>query len=68
MTNDSGSINELLTVDDVAEFLKISVPSVRRLQQKRLIPFYKVGGGIRFSMSDLLSYLESNRVDSLVRI
>jgi len=39
---------ELLTITEVAEMLKISVPSVRRLQHQRQIPFYKVGGSVRF--------------------
>jgi excisionase family DNA binding protein len=56
---------ELLTIPEVAEFLKISVPSVRRLQQRRLIPFFKVGGSVRFTRSDILSYLEKKRVESI---
>jgi excisionase family DNA binding protein len=49
----------------VAEFLKISKSTVRRLQQRRLIPFFKVGGGIRFTKNDLVSYLEKQRVETI---
>lgn len=56
---------ELLTIPEVAEILKISVPGVRRLQQARRIPFFKVGGSVRFSMSDIASYLERQRVGSI---
>ncbi len=66
MTIDSSSTDGLLTINDVAELLRISAPSVRRLQQQRHIPFYKVGGSIRFSTSDLNSYLEKSRVESIV--
>jgi excisionase family DNA binding protein len=55
---------ELLTIAEVAEMLKISVPSVRRLQQRRLIPFYKVGGSVRFFRSDIAIYLQGRRVDA----
>jgi excisionase family DNA binding protein len=55
---------ELLTIPEVARLLRISVPSVRRLQQQRLIPFFKVGGRIRFARSDLVAYLHKRRVHS----
>jgi len=62
---DSGSHIELLTIPDVAEFLKISASGVRRLQQNRIIPFIKVGGSVRFSKADIFSYLEKQRVESI---
>jgi excisionase family DNA binding protein len=54
---------ELLTIDEVAALLKISVPTIRRLQQQRQIPYLKVGGSVRFSKKDLVSYLEKSRVE-----
>lgn len=59
----STQILELLTIDEVAVLLKISVPTIRRLQQQRQIPFLKVGGSVRFSKKDLVSYLERSRVE-----
>lgn len=56
---------ELLTTVEVAEFLKISATTVRRLQQGRHIPFLKVGGSIRFAKDDLVSYLEKMRVEAI---
>jgi excisionase family DNA binding protein len=56
---------ELLTIPEVARLLKISVPSVRRLQQQRSIPFFKVGGRIRFERSDIVAYLQKRRVHSI---
>jgi excisionase family DNA binding protein len=55
----------LLTLAEVAELLRISVPTVRRLQQQRKMPFVKVGGRIRFIRSDVASYLEKRRVGSI---
>lgn len=52
----------LLTIPEAARFLKISQPSVRRLQQQREISFLKVGGSVRFLKEDLLSYLRKRRV------
>jgi excisionase family DNA binding protein len=59
------SLPLLLTISEVAELLKISIPGARRLQQKRRIPFIKVGGSIRFATNDVLSYLEKQRVESI---
>jgi excisionase family DNA binding protein len=59
---------ELLTISEVAEFLKLSIPTVRRLQLKRYIAFVKVGGCVRFTKSDIMSYLERRRVSSVDQI
>jgi excisionase family DNA binding protein len=61
---DPGPALALLTVVEAAGRLKISVPGMRRLQQCRLIPFIKVGGSIRFAISDIASYVAKHRVDS----
>jgi excisionase family DNA binding protein len=65
MPINSSPIAGLLTIADVAEALKVSESTVRRLQQKRVIPFIKVGGGVRITMDDLASYLERQRVESV---
>jgi excisionase family DNA binding protein len=56
---------ELLDVKEAAALLKISVPTVRRLQQHRKISFIKVGGALRFAKSDLLGYLNRKRVAAI---
>jgi len=53
---------ELLTISEVAKWLKVSVSGIRRLQQGRQLPFIKIGGSIRFAKSDLVAYLEKMRV------
>lgn len=65
MSTDPDFKMRLLTIAEVAELLRVSVPSVRRLQQQRLLPFIKVRGSIRFALSDLVAYLESKRVKSV---
>lgn len=56
---------ELLTIKDVAELLKVSQSTVRRLQQGRHLPFIKVGGSIRFTKSDIVEYLKKQRIESI---
>lgn len=64
MTIDSSLALELLTIHEVAKILKISISSVRRLLDARSITFHKVGGSVRVAMSDILSYLQKQRVGS----
>ena len=64
-SNDSHSSQGLLTSADVAGLLKVSLTSVRRLQQRRLLPFIKVGGSVRFTLADITSYLQKQRVESI---
>jgi|GEM_PF-489570 len=63
--NEPDSNLQLLTVSEVARFLKISKTGVRRLQQQRRIPFLKIGGSIRFAKSDIAEYLARSRVESV---
>jgi excisionase family DNA binding protein len=56
---------ELLTIPETARLLKISVTAVRRLQQRRCLPFIKVGGSVRFAINDITSYLLKQRVESI---
>jgi excisionase family DNA binding protein len=56
---------ELLNIKEAAAFLKISVPTMRRLQQQREVSFIKVGGAVRFAKTDLIGYLIRKRVAAI---
>ncbi len=45
--------NDILTLDEVAEYLKAGKRTVYRLAQKGEIPAFKLGGTWRFRRSDL---------------
>ena len=62
MSIDPARMPELLSASDVAELLKISIASVRRLQGRRQLPFIKVGGRVRYARSDIAEYLDRQRV------
>ena len=55
----------LLTVADVAQLLKISASSVRRLQSDGKISFVKVRGSVRFARADIVSYIAKCRVEAI---
>jgi excisionase family DNA binding protein len=62
MSIDADTSLGLFTIAEVAEILKVSIRTVRRLQQQRSIPFVKVGGAVRFTRNDLAFYLEKRHV------
>ena len=62
---DSSPVLELLTISEAARLLTVSASTMRRLQQRRAIPFIKVGGSVRFDKRDLASYVEQHRVESV---
>ena len=65
MQTDSTPKTQLLTPAEVAEMLNISLSGVRRLIDQRQLPFHKVMRSIRFEKSDVLSYLQKHRVESV---
>lgn len=54
----------LITPDELADLLRISKVGVYRLVDKRLIPFYRIKGSLRFERKDVMAYLAKNRVES----
>ena len=67
MSLGSNPTTKLLTISEVAELLNISESGVRRLIDKRMIPFIKVMRSIRFDRKDVFSYLENNRIEPLAK-
>lgn len=55
----------LLTVAQAAQWLNISIPGMRRLQQQRKVSFVKLGGRIRFTQRDLAAHVEQSRIASI---
>jgi len=62
---DSNTISEILTPNDLADFLRVSRTTVYRLVESRDIKFYKVGGSLRFNKADVELYLDKNCVESI---
>ena len=61
------AIRNLVSIEDLADHLGVSVRHVRRLVSERRIPFYKWGGRLlRFDIAAANRWLESTRVNSKV--
>ena len=53
---------QLLTAREAAEYLRISLASLRRMEKKgQLAPFRTLGGHRRYSVAMLNEYLEQSR-------
>jgi excisionase family DNA binding protein len=52
----------LLTTEDVAEFFRLDVVTVRRMIGKGELTAYRVGGEYRFTRSDIEDYLDRQRI------
>jgi excisionase family DNA binding protein len=55
----------LITIDDVAEYLGVSVRHVRRLVFERRIPYVKWGHLLRFDIDDINAWLADLRVPAV---
>jgi excisionase family DNA binding protein len=57
--------DELLTVEEAAQCMKMSVRHVRRLVAERKIRFHKLGRSVRFDVADVAAYIEACRVEPI---
>lgn len=53
--------DEILTIKDVASYLKVAEKTIYRLASGKKLPGFKVGGIWRFKRSDLDKWIEANK-------
>lgn len=53
--------DEVLTIREVAEYLKVNEKTVYGLAQQSRIPAFKVGGQWRFRRSDIESWIDDQK-------
>jgi excisionase family DNA binding protein len=58
----TSTLPQLLTIDQLAEQLDVSVRHVRRLIAERRVPYLKVGKFVRFDPAGIAEWLDRNRV------
>jgi excisionase family DNA binding protein len=56
---------DMLTIEQVAERLNMSVRYVRRLVADRRIAFHKMGRAIRVHVADVDAFIEAGRVEPI---
>ena len=50
----------ILTLPEVAEYLKLTTKTIYRLAQSGRIPAFKAGASWRFKLSDIEEWIENN--------
>lgn len=63
--NIGSSVKSLITPDELSKLFSISKSSIYRLVDNRSLPFYKIGGNLRFSLSDVDNYLSDAKVEPI---
>jgi excisionase family DNA binding protein len=56
---------EMLTIEEAAARLKMSVRYVRRLVTERRIAFHRLGRAVRFDPADLAAFVQEGRVEPM---
>lgn len=54
---------KLLSKKELASYLGVSKSTIERLVRGRKIPFYRIGGSVRFSIDEVMAYIQKNRVE-----
>ncbi|MDD2287746.1 MAG: helix-turn-helix domain-containing protein [Bacteroidales bacterium] len=63
--NIGSSVKSLITPNELSKLFSISKSSVYRLVDNRSLPFYKIGGNLRFSLNDVDNYLSDVKVEPI---
>ncbi len=53
--------NEIMTVKEVSEYLKLAEKTTYRLAAKKELPGFKVGGSWRFDKKDIDNWIASQK-------
>lgn len=54
-------VDQILTLKDVAAYLKLAEKTAYRLASEGKLPGFKVGGSWRFKREDLEAWIEENK-------
>jgi len=60
-TDTTAPVDELLTIEQAADFLSLSVPTLYTKTSAKSIPFMKRGKRLYFSRTELIDYLKEGR-------
>ena len=61
----STSKGEILTIKQVADYLKVTERTIYRLAAAKKIPAFKVGGTWRFSRADIDTWIKQQSMEAL---
>ena len=56
--------NEILIIQEAAEYLRVSVTTLRRYAYERRVTHYKLKGRVIFRKADLEKFLDTRKIES----
>jgi len=62
MTESPVSVKKWMGVKETAEYLGVEPSTIYHYTHNRKIPFYRLGGKLRFKVKDLDEFIEKHRV------
>ena len=62
----SAAVGDILTLKDVAEYLKVTERTIYRLAAAKKIPAFKVGGTWRFSKSEIEQWIKRQTAEAQI--
>ncbi|PGX73781.1 helix-turn-helix domain-containing protein [Priestia megaterium] len=62
---ESNNNEEVVTIREAADYLKVSIPTVRNMIETKEIPFFKRGQIIRLNISDIKAWMRSKSKEQL---
>jgi excisionase family DNA binding protein len=65
LLNKKEESDNLLTVDDAAQYLDVSIPTIYRYKSKGKLPFSKNGNKVYFFKKDLYDFIHRKKISSL---
>lgn len=63
----SHELPDLMTLEEVAGFLRFAKSTIYRLIDSRKLKCFKLSGSYRFNKADVIEYVENNCREPLVR-
>lgn len=57
--------NDIMTIGEVADYLKVTERTIYRLKGAKQIPTLKVGGGWRFSKADIDGWFKRQSMEAI---
>ncbi len=56
--------DELISLDELCELLKVRKSYIYKLTSRNMIPFYRIGG-LKFKLSEVEAWVEQNKIKTV---
>lgn len=58
-------LKEIYDIQELSNYLKVSVSEIRKLVRERKIPFFRIGNRLRFDLNKINSWLEKMEKENM---